>query len=50
MYQFICSNNHTSYSAAEEPTDKTCPTCGEPTHLVNDESQDRVTKPVTEES
>lgn len=46
MYVFTCSNGHTSYSAAKEQKDPTCPTCGEPTHLVDPESQDRGTKAV----
>ena len=38
MYVFACSNNHTSYSASKEQKDMTCPTCGEPTVLVSEES------------
>lgn len=46
MYKFICSNNHTSYSAAKEQHDPACPVCGEPTHLVNQESEDKTTKAI----
>lgn len=44
MYVFICSNNHTSYSASKEQFDPSCPTCGEPTKLVSQES-DKATGP-----
>lgn len=46
MYVFTCSNNHKSYSASKEQRDSSCPTCGEPTHLVTNESQDKPTKAV----
>jgi hypothetical protein len=32
MYQFVCSNDHKSYSASKEQIDSSCPKCGEPTH------------------
>lgn len=40
MYQFICSNNHVSYSAAKSGhNDTTCPECGEPTILVSEDQE-----------
>jgi Zn finger protein HypA/HybF involved in hydrogenase expression len=48
MYQFECPKGHKSYSASKEQHDPACPTCGEPTHLVTADSQDRVTPKVEE--
>lgn len=49
MYLFTCSNGHTSHSASKEQKDPACPTCGEPTWLVSEESQDKPTKAVPNE-
>lgn len=46
MYKFICPNNHSSYSASKDGTDPACPTCGEPTQLVSQESLDKPTPKV----
>lgn len=40
MYVFVCPNGHYSYSAAKEQFEPACPECGEPTHLVGDESHE----------
>lgn len=47
MYKFVCSNSHVSYSSSKDGhKDPSCPKCGEPTMLVNEESQDKPTKAV----
>lgn len=47
MYVFICSNGHRSYSASKEQHDPSCPDCGEPTHIVSEET-DKPTSPQVE--
>lgn len=44
MYLFTCSNGHTSYSASKEQLDPFCPECGEPCHLVGEESDKQTPK------
>lgn len=41
MYQFICTNNHVSYSSAKSGhNDQSCPECGEVTILVSEDQEE----------
>lgn len=42
MYVFTCSNDHKSYSASKEQKESSCPTCGGPTQLVDEDVQEKL--------